>query len=110
MNGSRRISIEIEQRKLTFSLTRAATPEPASRTASEGNCAEFESTSLCTSVCSSCGAPWIEVMGLDGSDLDAIYRALLQHGLHLHSSTAGPLRICSKSLEEIRFEETKESL
>jgi len=109
MKRTRRISIEIEQRKLTFSLTRAATPEPASCTAREGNCAEPEST-LCTSVCSNCGAPWIEVMGLDGADTDAIYRALLQHGLHLHASAAGPLRICSKSLEEIRFEETKESL
>jgi hypothetical protein len=113
MKRTRRVSIEIEQRKLTFSFTRTTAPDPGPGIVTEGSGTELESASH-PPVCPNCGAPWITVtahaadVGIAGAN--AIYRALQQHGLHLHVSPAGKLRICSKSFEETRFEEIKESL
>lgn len=113
MKRTRRVSIEIEQRKLTFSFTRTAASDPGSGTVTEGSGATLESASH-PPVCPNCGASWI-TMTAHAADVaiagaNTIYRALQQRGLHLDVSPAGKLRICSKSFEENRFEEIKESL
>jgi hypothetical protein len=113
MKRTRRVSIEIEHRRLTFSLTRTAGQDAQSPAAPENNNTELEVSSL-PPVCPDCGAPWLTVTAsttdADVSSANAMYRALQQHGLHLHAAPAGQIRICAKSFEEIRFEEMKESL
>lgn len=111
MKRTRRVSIEIEQRNVTFSFTHTAPPETASGAGTEGSVTALE-PALHPPVCPDCGAPWITVTAQGGevgaSGPNAIYRALKQHGLHLHVSPTGQLRICSKSFEEIRTDELKE--
>lgn len=111
MKRTHRLSIEIEHRKLTISLTRASGADV--RAGSESSVDAIEPFSF-PPACPDCGAPWITVMAHVGefaaSGDNAIYRALQRHGLHLHVAPTGQLNICSKSLEEFRSEETKESL
>lgn len=113
MKRTRSVSIEIEHRKLTFSLTRTVPPETASGPGTEGGGAALGPISD-PPVCPDCGAPWITITAQAGevgaSGTNPIYRALQQRGLHLHVSPAGQLRICNRSFEEIRFQEIKESL
>ncbi len=112
MKRTHRVSIEIEQSKLTFSLAHAAPPVTASESGTEGgNALKLASY---PPACQDCGAPWITMTaqageaGLPGEN--GIYLALQQRGLHLHVSPTGQLLICSKSFEEIRCNESKESL
>lgn len=57
-------------------------------------------------VCPTCGGRWITIVaraaGDVSADTDRIYHALQQSGLHLQVSSAGELRICHKSFEEIK--------
>jgi hypothetical protein len=106
-----RISIEIEQRKLSFSFTSTAQSGVAAQADSESVALEPLSS---PAACLECGANWIAVTALEGelaaSSVTAIHGALQQRGLHVHISPSGQFRICSKSLEEFRFQETKESI
>ena len=56
--------------------------------------------------CPTCGGRWITIVaraaGDAPADTDRIYHALQQSGLHLQVSSAGELRICHKSFEEIK--------
>jgi len=57
-------------------------------------------------VCPACGGRWITIVaraaGDAPADTERIYHALQQSGLHLQVSSAGELRICHKSFEEIK--------
>jgi hypothetical protein len=57
-------------------------------------------------VCPTCGGRWITIVARAAGDApantDRIYHALQQSGLHLQISSAGELRICHKSFEEIK--------
>jgi hypothetical protein len=59
-----------------------------------------------TAVCPMCGGRWITIVArVDGdvpADTDRIYHALQQSGLHLQVSSAGELRICHRSFEEMK--------
>jgi len=106
-----RVSIVVEHRSVTFSLTGVA-----DATARPGDAAGAGETDLepvePPPVCPQCGATWIPVTAVEGElaapGLNAICRALEQHGLHVHVFGTNQLSICSKSLEAM--EAIKESL
>lgn len=122
MKRIRRLSIEIEQRRLTLTLTATGTPTTgATATGTPGPRVEpiaghgssaIEAYSHLP-VCPDCGSSWIVVAGYEadtGVSTAVVLGALRQLGLHLEVSPSGTLRICSKSFEEARRYEIKESL
>jgi len=116
MKRIRRISLSIEHREISVSISQTEMTSGESRSPQmPGDAAQPEN-------CPDCGAPWITVTTVaahaaesGGANTPSIYRALQQCGAHTQISATGELRICSKSLEEIGFEESgfqkiKESL
>jgi hypothetical protein len=108
MKRVRRISLSVEHREVSVSITQTVVTSGESRpTPTPGETAQPAN-------CPDCGAPWITVAAHTGENATAnvasIHRALQQCGAHMHVSATGKLRICSKSFEEIRFQEIKESL
>jgi predicted Zn-ribbon and HTH transcriptional regulator len=96
MKRTKRLSIEIRHREVTFTVEGSAfhvqdrernTPNPPT-------------------VCPTCGSPWIAIVArVDGdapSNTDRIHHALEQSGVHLQVSPAGQLQICRWSFEELK--------
>ncbi|MFT4111199.1 hypothetical protein [Silvibacterium sp.] len=110
MKRTRHVSIEIEQRKLTLVLTPGGVP--ASRTSSTDDSSRYGAgpdVSSAPPVCPACGASWIVVTAYaaeaDTPCANTLPRLLQQHGLHLHAFPDGRLWLCSRSLEQARFDE-----
>jgi len=107
MKRTRHLSVEIEQRRLTFTLTRSEPAPPREPSPVEPGPA----------VCPECSSPWVAIsvaMTVPAPETESasegiLVRALQQRGFHLHISPSGQLQICSRSLEKARFDETKES-
>jgi hypothetical protein len=113
MKRTKRVSILIEHLRFSISLTASGAAEVPAATSGEDGGSKLEVGSI-SPLCPHCGAAWIAVT-LQAADAaaagsDTVYRALQQHGLHVLTGPAGQLNICSKSLEKISSEETKESL
>jgi hypothetical protein len=113
MKRIRRISLRVERREVSLSITQTGTAP------GESCSPQMPTDSAQPENCPDCGAPWITVAAHAGDSVGAntasIHRALQQCGAHANICATGELRICSKSLEEIGFEEirfqkTKESL
>ena len=116
MKRVRRISVEIERREVTFSLTRtsggaasaspAEAPEVRSRQVTFNESTPGIGDSPVPAVCPFCGADWVFAMVELGEPSSAsvvsLQSALRQLGLHLHVSATGEFRICSKSFEAIK--------
>lgn len=97
MKKAQRLSIEIQHREVVIAISHPVA-EPQQERQPEG--AGTETT------CEMCGSPWIQVAVLDCPDAlasaNTIHRALEQAGLHLHVSANGELRLCRKSLEDLK--------
>lgn len=96
MKRTTRLSIEFLHRELKIF---------ASNSRSEGQVSGLDAQTT-PALCPLCGSPWVTVAAAANGDvpvdLDSIYRALQQYGLHLHIPAAGQLSICRKSLEEVK--------
>ena len=61
-----------------------------------------------STVCPTCGSCWVEIAaradGTDPTSVDRVRYALQQFGSHMQISPAGQLRICTRSLEELKEE------
>ncbi len=95
MKRTQRLSIEIQHREVTISVS-SSTLERQDEVAQEADSA--------VAICEICGSPWIPVVvhGSEGavSNANTIHRALEQVGMHVHLSATGELSICRKSLED----------
>jgi hypothetical protein len=102
MKRTTQISILVEHRTVALSFIGAVDPGPHPIARAAPGHAAQEPANI-TPVCPDCGAAWIVVTALEAEieapGMDALYRALQQHGLHLGISSAGQLSICSKSLQ-----------
>jgi hypothetical protein len=103
MKRIRRISLRVERREVSLSITQTGT------TSGESCSLQMPTDPAQPENCPDCGASWVTVAACAGESVGAnttsIHRALQQCGAHAHISASGELRICSKSLEEIGFEE-----
>jgi NAD-dependent DNA ligase len=110
MKRTRRITVEVEQRKVTFSFTRMVVPEVRAAEREAEN-TDGQAQAPVPPVCPVCGSAWIAVGGNTGEDAavnkTAIYQALQRIGAHAHLSVTGEIRICSKSFESFRFDEVR---
>lgn len=94
MKKTRRLSIEVQHREVTATL--------------EGwfEVRDEPETGVSPEVCLRCGGRWIAVVargdGADAARMNRIRCALEHFGSHLQVSTAGELRICQRSLEELK--------
>ena len=108
MKRIRRISLRVERREVSLSITQTGT------TSGESCSLQMPTDPAQPENCPVCGAPWVTVAAQAGESVGAntasIHRALQQSGAHVYVSATGELRICSKSFEEFRFQEIKESL
>jgi hypothetical protein len=113
MKRTKRVSILIEHLRFSISLTGLRAAEVPAATSGDEAGSKLDAGPI-SPLCPHCGAPWIAVTlqppDAAAAGSDTVYRALQQRGLHVHTGPAGQLNICSKSLEQISFEETKESL
>jgi hypothetical protein len=97
MKKTQRLTIEIQQREVVIAISHPAV-EPHEERQPESDVA--------VTPCEMCGSDWVQVavQGCPdtlGSD-NHIHRALEQAGMHLHVSANGELRICRKSLEDLK--------
>jgi hypothetical protein len=96
MKIMKRLSIEFQHREVSLSIAGGT-----------GHVQDGESDATHSpAYCPACGGPWIPVAarveGEPAANTDRICHALQQSGLHLQVSPAGQLRICQRSLEEIK--------
>jgi hypothetical protein len=96
MKRTKRLSIELQHREVTITVTGSALHVRDSE----------PDSSKTPTVCPTCGSPWITIVAqVDGdapASTDRIRRALEQFGLHLQVSPAGQPQICRRSFEEIK--------
>ena len=96
MKKTKRLSIEFWHREVTISIA-----------GSTLHVQDGEPDAVNTpTVCPTCGSSWIAIDaradGDEPTSVDHIHHALQQSGLHIQVSTAGRLRICQKSFEELK--------
>jgi hypothetical protein len=100
MNRLRRISVRVEQREVSVSITQTTTisgepgagPTPK-ESGQPGNCPD-------------CGAPWLPDLSTALRDahisLEVLRTALLENRVHLQNLPGGLFRVCERSFKTIK--------
>jgi hypothetical protein len=100
MTRIRRISLRVERREISLSITQAGT------TPGEAGEAQTPNNAIPPNACPDCGSPWLPDLQkalLDGKiELNLLQSAILAHRLHLQRGPDGELWVCERSLEQIK--------
>jgi hypothetical protein len=101
MKRTRRISIEIEHRELSFSITQA-TGGHVTETFQSSPGSNEEPPSLCPI----CGASWLLLLDATAARQEnkgkTIQEILLTYDFHLHTSPSGALWACRRSFQNVK--------
>ena len=99
MNGSRRISLRIEHRAISVSVTQTTgNPE-------ESDFSQNANDDAPAPNCPDCGSPWLSDFATALRDapisLELLQSAILNRRLHLQPLAEGQFRVCERSFQQV---------